>query len=608
MNAVGQRLSARLLALALLSGAPRARGADTWETPFPGVRHLHRVTASQNLHVVLADLCAAGVSVRGTRPEEAGRTVAAHGAALGAQAVINGDFYNPSNPRQVDGPVMGEGVPWGGRDHSYVAPAGFGAGRVELSHHNNTAGTEPWMREVVSGHPTLLDDGARVDNSGDTTLCVPRHPRTALGITRDHRTLILAVVDGRAAGRAGMTCAELADLLAEFGAFDAMNLDGGGSSALWLGGRGVVNRPSDGRLRTPGDHLALFARGAGPAPQCPLPRCRPRCDGTVLTGPDCGRGDCAAFGSRCVDDALGARCAFAFCPDTGVRDVCWAGSRIGRCADGALTSQGDCAVYGSRCVAEGASARCVFGACPATGVLRTCLDARRIITCRDGAPTDLGDCGAFAAFCSTAVTPARCVSVFCAPDERTAPRASRSCWLEPGQVAVCDAEGALSLERCPTGQQCVVAGGARCVPAVCPPEGEATACVEGWWLGTCRGGTVVEATDCRAFGGRCLSVAGTAACETPDAGVVSDAGSGADAPVDSAPTDALEPTEVGPGDAPDGASRTPGGAPGRDPVLAPMDPSGCRCEAPGAAHAPRLGVLVLAASALGRRRRRAIAP
>ncbi len=572
---VGVRAAAPIsFALGLAALASVARADDRWETPFAGVRHLNRVTASQNLHVLLVDLCAAGVSVRGTRPEEAGRTVAAHGAALGAQAVVNGDFYNPSNPREVDGPAMGEGVPWGGRDHEYVGPVGFGAGRAAVMFHGLTTGVEPWMREVVSGHPTLISDGRRIDNNGDAGLCLARHPRTAAGLTRDRRTLIVAVVDGRVAGRSGMTCDELGDLLAEFGAHDATNLDGGGSSAMWLAGRGVVNRPSDGSLRHPGDHLAIFARGSGASPHCPAPRCAPRCDGTVLTSDDCGRGDCAAFGARCVSDALGARCAFAFCPDTGERDVCWGGSHVGHCVNGALTSQGDCAAYGARCVAEGATARCVFGNCPATGTRRTCLDERHIVTCTHGAPSDLGDCGAFgsrcvddalgarcvfafcpptgetdvcwlrthvghcvngaltsqgdcaayAAFCSTAGgRPARCVSAFCAPDENTPPRASRSCWLEPARIAVCDSNGGFALEDCPAGQQCAVAGGVRCIPAVCPASGESTACVDGRWLGQCRGGTVAESTDCQRFGGRCVTIASGAACETTDAGVT-DAG------------------------------------------------------------------------------------
>jgi len=58
-------------------------------------------------------------------------------------------------------------------------------------------------------------------------------PRTALGLARDGRTLIVMVVDGRQPGYSeGVTLAELAHLFVEQGAEIAINLDGGGSSAL----------------------------------------------------------------------------------------------------------------------------------------------------------------------------------------------------------------------------------------------------------------------------------------------------------------------------------------------------------------------------------------
>ena len=79
----------------------------------------------------------------------------------------------------------------------------------------------------------------------------------------------MAVVDGRATGRIGMTCDELSALLAEMGADDGMNLDGGGSTTMWLRGPGVLNFPSDGSQRTVGNHLGIRAAGSGEAPFCP---------------------------------------------------------------------------------------------------------------------------------------------------------------------------------------------------------------------------------------------------------------------------------------------------------------------------------------------------
>jgi MYXO-CTERM domain-containing protein len=255
--------------VALALAPVTAHAQDTWSDPHPGMRRLHRTTTNQNVNVLVVDLCAAGISVRATKSTERQRTVSSFAALVGAEAAINGDFFSFEN-YSTNGPSMGGGAAWGGTDHNYVAPVQFGANRVALPGHESTAGVEPWAREVVSGHPTLLVAGNPRDNNGDT-LCTARHPRTALGLSADKQKLFLAVVDGRATNRIGMTCDELGALLKGLGAADAVNLDGGGSSAMWVAGPGVVNFPSDGSQRVVANHLAIQAAGSGGAPNCPNP-------------------------------------------------------------------------------------------------------------------------------------------------------------------------------------------------------------------------------------------------------------------------------------------------------------------------------------------------
>lgn len=114
-----------------------------------------------------------------------------------------------------------------------------------------------------NGQPgTLLVENG--ENRGATAQVAPaqRHPRTGAGVTRDGRTLLLLVVDGRQPGWSiGVTLPDLAAMLIEAGAWNAVNLDGGGSSAMWLReppaeGR-VLNRPSDGRVRPAANHLGV---------------------------------------------------------------------------------------------------------------------------------------------------------------------------------------------------------------------------------------------------------------------------------------------------------------------------------------------------------------
>ncbi len=126
------------------------------------------------------------------------------------------------------------------------------------------------LRTVVGGWPRIIDAGRNVALAADSVEgTVPRfsrarHPRSALGISRDSATLYLVAVDGRQATSVGMTLEELADAMITMGAYEAMNLDGGGSTALVVRDS-VVNTPSDANGERPvGNVVAITRRGAAP--------------------------------------------------------------------------------------------------------------------------------------------------------------------------------------------------------------------------------------------------------------------------------------------------------------------------------------------------------
>lgn len=107
--------------------------------------------------------------------------------------------------------------------------------------------------EAIGGGPRLVCNGRNVaeesywmeclDSGGTSGLSYVN--RTAAGITADGK-LILVVCDGRGAnGSNGCTLPQLADKFLEWGCVDAMNLDGGGSSAMVGSGGAVLNHPSD---------------------------------------------------------------------------------------------------------------------------------------------------------------------------------------------------------------------------------------------------------------------------------------------------------------------------------------------------------------------------
>lgn len=106
---------------------------------------------------------------------------------------------------------------------------------------------------VMAGQEVPLEDRAR-------------HPRTAVGVDRTGRRLFWVVVDGRQPGYSeGMTLRELAAWMRGLGCWEAINLDGGGSSAMLVrdprGGWAVLNRPSEGRLRPVPVLLGIRLRG-----------------------------------------------------------------------------------------------------------------------------------------------------------------------------------------------------------------------------------------------------------------------------------------------------------------------------------------------------------
>ena len=106
-----------------------------------------------------------------------------------------------------------------------------------------------WREAIVSG-PVLMEEGKVpiYENDGSRhfrTFYARRHPRTLLGYTADG-WIYFMVVDGRFPGQGeGMSIEELQVLCESLGLYEAMNLDGGGSSTLWSALDGVVNHPYD---------------------------------------------------------------------------------------------------------------------------------------------------------------------------------------------------------------------------------------------------------------------------------------------------------------------------------------------------------------------------
>ncbi len=99
------------------------------------------------------------------------------------------------------------------------------------------------VKHIISGGPYLVKNGeVYVDMTAQKLGAIGgRNPRSAIGYTADNN-FILVAVDGREGSSIGMTLMELANFMQSIGCVGAINLDGGGSTVMYVNGR-VVNKP-----------------------------------------------------------------------------------------------------------------------------------------------------------------------------------------------------------------------------------------------------------------------------------------------------------------------------------------------------------------------------
>ena len=117
----------------------------------------------------------------------------------------------------------------------------FGADYVDVEIKTNPKWEN--VQHIISGGPYLLKDNQIfIDMTAQKLQSIGgRNPRTAIGYTEDNN-LILVAVDGREGSSVGLTLVELAKLMKTLGCTNAINLDGGGSTVMYVKGQ-IVNHP-----------------------------------------------------------------------------------------------------------------------------------------------------------------------------------------------------------------------------------------------------------------------------------------------------------------------------------------------------------------------------
>jgi len=170
-----------------------------------------------------------------------------------------------------------------------IAPIGQAQGALQIASLPRTGGDLPsrsgeglraaylWamVPSAIGGGPRLLTDGqVTVDWAAegfDAGFAESLNPRTAVGTTRDGRHLLLVTVDGRQAFSKGVSLAGMALILKRYGAWNAINLDGGGSTTMAADGLTVSNPGGDGSERPVADMLLVYSDRAFQADAPALP-------------------------------------------------------------------------------------------------------------------------------------------------------------------------------------------------------------------------------------------------------------------------------------------------------------------------------------------------
>ncbi len=258
---------------------------STRVTLFEGVTYIRDVRHNPRplvIHVVMIDLDTPGLSFLVTPGEPAdGHEIRARLTSqfldnYDLQLAINGDFFWPwwfhsifdyyphlGDPTDVNGLAASRGV--------IYSPAADDRPTLYISHDNRAQFNVPEgeIDNAISGLPMIVENGQLSNKIVPGEYYDGIHPRTAVALDRDRRTLMLFIVDGRQPNYSeGVSLQELAEIVMEYGANTAINLDGGGSSILVIedqsGRPRILNSPIDasipGRERPVGNQLGVYAQ------------------------------------------------------------------------------------------------------------------------------------------------------------------------------------------------------------------------------------------------------------------------------------------------------------------------------------------------------------
>ncbi|MBR0398148.1 MAG: phosphodiester glycosidase family protein [Eubacterium sp.] len=167
---------------------------------------------------------------------------------LNAVLAINGDYYGFRDSGYVmrNGYLYRSTARSGSGNEDLVV---YSDGSMEIIDESEVTAEELEAKgavQIYSFGPGLISDGTVSVTAGDEVdQSMRSNPRTAIGMVEPGH-YIMVVSDGRTDESAGLSLAQLADVMQNAGCTEAYNLDGGGSTTMWFNGK-IVNNPTGGR-------------------------------------------------------------------------------------------------------------------------------------------------------------------------------------------------------------------------------------------------------------------------------------------------------------------------------------------------------------------------
>ncbi|MEM6283578.1 MAG: phosphodiester glycosidase family protein [Chloroflexota bacterium] len=256
----------------------------TSEVLFDGITYTRDVRSAPEplvIHVVEIDLTHPDISLAVTPPDDSveapyetvARTTSGYLVESEAQLAINAGFFDADGFFSSSSPSVGDPVDVIGLtayEGDVFSEHRRGFRVVYLSEDNRIQFDTPpedGIYNALSGFYWFLRHGsAWVPHRGTNTLFYQRAPRTVIATDVTGERLLLFVVDGRQPGYSvGVTMLEMTEIAADYGAHNALNMDGGGSSALAVddGDPRLLNSPVHRNLpgleRPVGNHLVVYA-------------------------------------------------------------------------------------------------------------------------------------------------------------------------------------------------------------------------------------------------------------------------------------------------------------------------------------------------------------